>query len=62
MLRNVANELEFYLKQKKKVVYLFLPSNSFSQFFNPRMASIVCLGVIVPNLREVSPRQISSEI
>lgn len=38
-----------------------LPSKSFSQFFNPRIASIVCLGVIDPNLRDVSPRQISSE-
>lgn len=37
-----------------------LPSKSFSQFFNPRMASIVCRGVIDPNLRDVSLRQMSS--
>lgn len=43
---------------RKRVV---LPSNSFSQFFNPKIASIVCRGVIGPNFRDVSPGQMSSE-
>lgn len=45
---------------KKMVQNQHLPSKSFSQFFNPRMASIVCRGVIDPNLRDVSLRQMSS--
>lgn len=55
------NSKQLMLESEYSFAY-YLPSKSFSQFFRPKIASIVCRGVMGPSFRAVSPAHKSSEM